>query len=375
MKIIHFSDTHLGHGDYSALDSETGINQREVDIYKVFREIIDYILESKPDLVVHAGDLFDSVRPSNKAISVAYEQFYRLSKDNIPLVVIAGNHSTPRQRTKETIFRIFDFIQNVYPVYRGHYKKIIINNCAIHAIPHTYSQLELEENILNLKLDQECKYNILVTHGTAQDISDKSWIEFKDQIIPNSILDYDFNYIALGHFHSFQKIKDNVYYCGSPERFSFNEINQEKCFLEANLDTGNIKKIPTQTREMIDYQNIDCENLTSEQIIESVKSTVEGKNKDKIVRLTFENLPKHVYSTLDRQKIRELTKGATHLETIFNFKTETSSGKIVTSSIGSLSEEFEIFLQKQELTDDELQEMRSLGMDYLDRVEEEVTIE
>ena len=71
MRIIHFSDTHLGHGDYSAIDQETGLNQREVDIYNVFREIIDYILESKPDLVIHAGDLFDMVRPSNKAISEA----------------------------------------------------------------------------------------------------------------------------------------------------------------------------------------------------------------------------------------------------------------------------------------------------------------
>ena len=375
MKIIHFSDTHLGHGDYSAIDSETGLNQREVDIYKVFREIIDYIIENRPDLVIHAGDLFDSVRPSNKAISVAYEQFYRLSKANIPLVVIAGNHSTPRQRTRETIFPIFDFIPNIHPVYGGKYKKIIINNCAIHAIPHTYSQLELQENILNIELDQECQYNILVTHGTAQDISEKSWIEFKDQIIPNSILEYEFDYVALGHFHSFQKIKDNVYYCGSPERLSFNETNQKKYFLEVELDTGNVKKIPTKPREMIDCQDIDCTDLTPEQIIESITSTVEGKIKEKILRLNFSNLPKRVYSSLDRQKIRELTKDATHLETKFNFITETATNDTVTSYIGSLSEEFGIFLQKQELNGEKLKEMKSLGMDYLDRVEEAATIE
>ena len=106
LKVIHFSDTHLGHGDYTAIDPESELNQREADIYKVFHEIIDYIIESKPDLVIHAGDLFDNIRPPNKAISEALEQFARLSKAGIPTVIIAGNHSTPRQRSKETIFKI-----------------------------------------------------------------------------------------------------------------------------------------------------------------------------------------------------------------------------------------------------------------------------
>lgn len=375
MRIVHFSDTHLGHSDYTELDPETGLNQREIDIYKVFREIIDYIIDTKPDLVIHAGDLFDSTRPPNKAIFEAYEQFYRLSNAKIPTVVIAGNHSTPRQRTRETIFRIFDFIPNVHPVYGGKYKKIVIGNCAVHAIPHTYSQIELQDNILKLKLDKECKYNILVTHGTLQDISDKSWIEFKEQIIPNDIFKNDFDYIALGHFHSFREIKKNAYYCGSPERFSFNEVNQEKYFLDVDLDTDEIKKIPTQTREMLDCENIDCENLTPEQIIESVQSLVEGKMEGKIVRLTFDNIPKHVYSSLERQKIRELTNNAMHVVEDYNFKSETADGQIITSSMGSLNEEFEIFLKKQNLTDDEFNVMKSLGLDYLSKVEEEVTIE
>jgi len=74
MKIVHFSDTHLGYSDYGRFDSESGINKRENDVYDVFKEIVDYIIKTKPDLVIHAGDLFDSIRPSNRAISVALEQ-------------------------------------------------------------------------------------------------------------------------------------------------------------------------------------------------------------------------------------------------------------------------------------------------------------
>ena len=87
MRIIHFSDTHLGYSDYGRFDSSSGINQRELDTYSAFKEIINFIIETKPDLVVHAGDLFDSIRPSNKAISEALGQFSRLSKANIPTVV------------------------------------------------------------------------------------------------------------------------------------------------------------------------------------------------------------------------------------------------------------------------------------------------
>ncbi|WP_428325773.1 metallophosphoesterase family protein [Nitrosopumilus sp.] len=375
MRIIHFSDTHLGHSDYTAIDSETGLNQREVDIYRVFREIIDYILESKPDLVVHAGDLFDMVRPSNKAISEALQQFHRLSEAKIPSVIIAGNHSTPRQRTKETIFRIFDFIPYVFPVYGGKYSKNIIGDCAVHAIPHTYSQLELEENLSRLDIDNKCKYNIFVTHGTVQDISDNSWIEFKEQIIPNSVFEYGFDYIALGHFHSLQKIRDNAYYCGSPERLSFNEVKQEKCFLEIDLDTKSVKKIPTHTRQMIDYQNIDCKKLTPEQIIESVQTLVDEKTKDSIIRLKFDNISKETYSNLNRQKIAELMKDAIHVEHNFNFINEISDGETITSSMGSLSEEFETFLKKQDLPDEKFDLMKNMGLDYLSKVEDDEMIE
>ena len=375
MRIIHFSDTHLGHGDYTSIDKETGLNQREADIYKVFREIIDYILESKPDLVIHAGDLFDTVRPSNKAIFEAYHQFHRLSEAKIPSVIIAGNHSTPRQRTKETIFGIFDFIPYVFPVYGGKYHKIIIGNCAVHAIPHTYSQIELQENLLRLEIDKECKYNIFMTHGTVQDISDKSWIEFKEQIIPNTVFEYGFDYIALGHFHSLQKIREMAYYCGSPERLGFNEVNQEKCFLEIDLDTKSIKKIPTQPRQMIDFQSIDCEQLNPDEIIKSVQTMIDGKTKDRIIRLKFDNISKEIYSNLDRQKIAELTKDATHVDNNFNFKNDISNGQIITSSMGSLSEEFEIFLKNQDLPDEEFDLMKSSGLDYLSKVEETDLIE
>lgn len=371
MRIIHFSDTHLGHGDYNAIDPKTGLNQREGDIYKVFREIIDYIIDIKPDLAIHAGDLFDNVRPSNKAISEALEQFARLSKAKIPTVIIAGNHSTPRQRSKETIFKILDYFENIHPVYKGKYEKISIGNCAVHAIPHTYSDQDLVASINKAKPDKKFKYNILVTHGRIRDVKEASWGEFKEQTIPESIFTVGFDYIALGHIHSYNKISNNAYYCGSPERLSFNEASQEKCFLDVELETNSIKKIPTNTRNMKVFDSIDCSDMNPEQIMESIKTAVNEGIDDQIVSITLENIPRHIYSSLDHRKIHDMAKNATYFYPIFNLKDGETGEISSTSKIGTLDEEFEAFLTKKGWIGKEFAGLKSLGLEYLQRIREE----
>ncbi len=371
MRIIHFSDTHLGHRDYNAIDSDSGINQREADIYKVFNEIIDYILETKPDLVIHAGDLFDNVRPSNKAISVALEAFSKLSQAKIPTVIIAGNHSTPRQKSKETIFKVLDYFENIHPIYHGMHELVSVGSCAVHAIPHTYSDPDLQKSVKLAKPNDKFKYNILVAHGVVHNVKEASWGEFKELTLPDEILNMGFDYIALGHLHSCHKIAKNAYYSGSPERLSWNEVINEKYFLEINLETSEIKKIPTTTREMKSFDPIDCENLNPEQIIDSLKSKIKDSVDNKIIRITFDNIPRHIHASLNHEKIYELTKNAMHVVPVFNFKDEEGIGVSTTSMIGTLDEEFEIFLKNKELVGDDFTTMRDLGLEYLSRVQNE----
>ena len=106
MKVLHLADTHIGYSAYNKLD-KNGMNQREVDVYNSFSQVVDYALENKVDLVLHSGDLFDTVRPSNRAISFAVGQLLRLSKAGIPTVIISGNHETPRLRETGSVFKVF----------------------------------------------------------------------------------------------------------------------------------------------------------------------------------------------------------------------------------------------------------------------------
>ena len=165
MKIIHLSDTHLGYGEYSRIDPASGINQRELDVNAAFKQAIDIILKKKPDLVIHAGDLFDSPRPSNRAIHTALFELQRLSNAGIPTVLVSGNHSTPRVAASCSIFEAITILPNIYPVYKKQYEKIIIGDAAVHVVPHTSSDTELCAELDKVKKDAKAKYNILGLHA------------------------------------------------------------------------------------------------------------------------------------------------------------------------------------------------------------------
>jgi DNA repair exonuclease SbcCD nuclease subunit len=61
VRIAHISDTHLGYTRYAKLCPETNRNQREVDVQEAYGRAVDEILERDVDLVIHSGDVFDSV--------------------------------------------------------------------------------------------------------------------------------------------------------------------------------------------------------------------------------------------------------------------------------------------------------------------------
>ncbi len=366
MRLVHFSDTHLGYSDYNKTDPDKKINQREADIYAVFEEIIEYILRTKPDLVIHSGDLFDSIRPSNRAIREALEQLDRLSKAKIPTVIIAGNHSTPRQKSASSIFNVLKFFEHIHPIYRGRYETLEIGEAKVHAIPHPYNDKMLKENFDRLKTDKKFRYNIFVTHAAVIGTSGFRGSEFKELSIPKGALSREFDYIALGHFHKFIKVSDNAYYSGSPERMSFNEIGHEKGFLDVTLGSLRVKHVKTNSREMIDIELIDCSDLDATQVMERIRDAIPQDISGKIMRLTLLDLPHHVYSSLDFREIDRMTSDALYCEKRY-LKGDETDGAVGTSEIGSLRDEFTSFMEKQEIDDDSTQKkLEGLGMKYLE---------
>ena len=109
MRIAHLSDVHLGFRQFHRL-TPLGINQREADVANGFRLAIDGVIAARPDAVLIAGDLFHAVRPTNAAIIFAFRQFQRLREalPEAPIVIIAGNHDTPRSSETGSILRLYE---------------------------------------------------------------------------------------------------------------------------------------------------------------------------------------------------------------------------------------------------------------------------
>ena len=109
VKVAHLADPHLGARQYHR-QTAAGINQREADVARAFRLAVDGVIAAAPDLVVVAGDLFHSVRPTNAAIVFAFRQMQRLREalPGAPIVLVAGNHDTPRSVETGSILRLFE---------------------------------------------------------------------------------------------------------------------------------------------------------------------------------------------------------------------------------------------------------------------------
>ncbi|MDI1495504.1 MAG: DNA repair exonuclease [Cenarchaeum symbiont of Oopsacas minuta] len=364
MKVIHFSDTHLGYREYHAYDPKQSINQREIDTYQVFNEVIDYIIKIKPDLVIHAGDLFDSQRPGNRAISTAMFGLSKISKAQIPIVIVAGNHSTPRDRSEPSILNILKYLPNVYPIYNGKYEKISIGECMIHGIPHMYSSEDLQNALKNLLPDKSYKYNIFVTHAAIRGIDNIASKEFKEQIIPKSFLSKTFDYIALGHYHKFIKIQENAYYSGSPEKFSFNEESYENGFLEIELNEFALKHKSTHNR-LMETITIECENLESKNIINVLKEKT-NDIENKIIKIQFNKIKKHVWFELDQHAMKNIMSNTLHYEydPIIIDKNDDKIEMVTT--IGDIKNEYEAYIKKQDMQERDKKNMLTLGKKYLD---------
>lgn len=372
MRIVHISDTHAGYRAYNALDDNLGINQREADVYQAFKQAVNKILEIRPDVLIHAGDLFDTPRPSNRAISFVFEQLMRLSREDIPVVMITGNHSTPRMRDTGSIFQLFKLLPGFYPIFAGSYETIHLpassnkKTLAVHAIPHCLKKEDFSSQLEQVTIDQSCPYNVLVLHAAVSGIKEFSMGEFNEQEVQTGYLTPQFNYIALGHYHQFTQVAENCYYSGSIERMSFNEINQEKGFVEFDLSDKKVLFHKLDVRPMEDLGTIRAPHNSSGALIQEIEKTINSKKiENKIVRLAIEDISVPEYNALDFNQIKKITAPALYFDLRFRKKEEATQVQAPQSSIGSLMDEYRSYIAQIAIEDFDKDKILQTGLDYL----------
>jgi len=225
MRIAHLADVHLGFRQFQRLEP-SGVNQREADVAAAFRRAIGAVIAQQPDAVVLAGDLFHSVRPTNRAIIEAFTQLRRLREalPGAPVVLIAGNHDTPRSVEAGSILKLMgtlgvDVVDDA--TRRLDYPAL---GLSVLAVPH--AALLGERDSAAWRPDPRARHNVLVLHPEIPGLFPEGVTDYGGARVDLAELgggpDGPFDYVALGHYHIVHEVAPHIWYSGSLEYTSPN---------------------------------------------------------------------------------------------------------------------------------------------------------
>ena len=382
MRIVHLADLHLGFRQYQR-QTERGLNQREADVAVAFRKAIDKVIELKPDVILVAGDVFHAVRPTNPAILHAYLQFARL-RESLPdtvVVMIAGNHDTPRTTETGWILRLFGSIG--ITVVEEEPKHLRFGDLSIFAVPSVSPP-----QTLRFEPDTTATYKVLLFHNLLDDVAVRLGPHARNAHNSSlrAINPEAWDYVAMGHYHVYDRLAPNAFYAGAIEYTSSNiwgEVDEEKRkgirgkgFIEYDLATRTHKfhELPL-ARRVVDLRQIEAGGMTAGELSDAICAAVDGCDggiDDRIVRLIVRDVPRHILRDVDHRKIREFKRRA------LNFLLDARKPDPVRlEAVGgapgrraSLAETVKAMLEQREVTPGiDRTALVSLGMFYLNEVE------
>lgn len=310
MTVLHFSDTHLG---FQAFDrvNDAGVNAREQDVYDAFERVVERILALKPEVVVHSGDLFHRPSPSNRALTFALEQLRRISHANIPVVVIAGNHETPKTIYNSPILRALGSIDGIYPFFSEKWECKTFGDLAVHGVPHINDNRLLINELERMEPDPG-RFNILLLHTSLG----RRYLmeEYGEQVFPENFESKlgGFQYVALGHWHDCQQVNlhPNAWYSGSTERFSDTEAGKEKGYLLLDIQPdkqSTVKFESIATRPWLKFESKNCKDKSVADMETELQAFHENNpTAGAILSLNFLDIRPEQAMELSNQYLRQL---------------------------------------------------------------------
>lgn len=249
MKLVHLSDLHLGKrvNEFSMLE----------DQQYILTEILQIIDREQPDGVLIAGDVYDKSVPSAEAVALLDDFLVRLSKRNLQVFIISGNHDSPERIAFGGRLMAQSGV-HITPVYNGTVVPLTLTDeygpVDIYLLPFlkpahvrrffpereiiTYTDA-ISAAIETMNADP-ARRNVLVTHqfvtGATRCDSEEISVGGADNV-DVSVFDA-FDYVALGHIHGPQQVgRETVRYCGTPLKYSFSEVKQQKSLTVVELST------------------------------------------------------------------------------------------------------------------------------------------
>ncbi|MGW9302742.1 exonuclease SbcCD subunit D [Streptomyces cyaneofuscatus] len=254
MRILHTSDWHLGR----QLHREPLLAEQRTFL----EHLLSTVRQEHVEAVVVAGDIFDRAIPPLDAIDLFNGVLGELADLQIPLVMISGNHDSPRRLGVNS--RLIERA--------GIHLRTSVEDCARPAVLHDehgpvafYGLPYLEPGLVHTQLGADRPSHqavltaamdrvrsdlatrpantrsVVLAHAfvTGADISD-SERDITAGGVPSvsASVFTGADYVALGHLHRCQKISERIRYSGSPLAYSFSEADHPKATWLIDLDAG-----------------------------------------------------------------------------------------------------------------------------------------
>jgi len=283
MKILHTSDWHLGKN----LEGHSRLPEQE----RFLDELITIVEEKEIDLILIAGDIYDTSNPPAQAERLFYNSVKRLSANGErPVIIVAGNHDNP-----DRLVAASSLAYDHGVVLLGKPKSAIeIGKYGeFEVVDAGEGFLEIDTKgervvVLTLPYPSEQRLNEIVSHEMEDEVRRKSYSERIGEIFTNlsekyredtinlaishifvmggeevgserpiqlggsltvdaNHLPQNAHYVALGHLHKPQKVvgsrKVKAYYSGSPIEYSKKEIHYSKCVYLVDVNVGAETKV------------------------------------------------------------------------------------------------------------------------------------
>ncbi|MNW29466.1 Nuclease SbcCD subunit D [compost metagenome] len=260
MRILHTGDWHLGR----TLEGRSRLAEQE----QFLDELVVMADAEKVDVIMMAGDVYDSVNPPAAAESMFYEAAARLAENGRQLVVISGNHDQPERIAAVSPLvarRGITLVGLPLPEAVQLHAPRTNERAIIAALPYP-SEARLAELLAGdgdeseLRLAYSAKVgklmrqlgsafgpdsiNLAMSHiyvlGGVESDSERPIQVGGAYTVDPSALDIGAQYTALGHLHRPQAVKGKglMRYSGSPLAYSFSEAGQTKSVMLLDIAPG-----------------------------------------------------------------------------------------------------------------------------------------
>ena len=251
MRILHTSDWHIGrsfHG-HSTLDALRG----------VLETLAAQVREHSVDVVIVAGDVFDSAAPAAACYGVLSDALRGISDAGATVIVTSGNHdSAARLGFQSGLLR--DGIHVITdPLTVGTPVSIDDEHGPVHfyglpflepaLIRHLWPDTELRSQhqalahamgLVRDDLVERGGRSVAISHCFAAGVEPTPGLERDIQqggvdLVPLSVFEGP-DYVALGHIHGRQRLSERVRYAGAPLHYSFGEADKPRGSWIVDLD-------------------------------------------------------------------------------------------------------------------------------------------